>query len=162
MKITNKTISKCFSILGDSDSMTEANTERTLVTRLHNGLAQVCTKDSKVAYRYSFQKKLEHINQNLLASVNNSEYSKPTTTNSKVKVLEQEINEIRDKQMGTVPIGKFESVCQELEGSLKREEQAQAILNKQSIQLEELAQKLSQASTEELQTIKLKDVNNIF
>ncbi len=57
-----------------------------------------------------------------------------------------------------VSIADFDSICKELEDSLKREEQAQAILNAQSSQLEELSFKLAPYSTLEMQSVKLKEM----
>jgi hypothetical protein len=61
-----------------------------------------------------------------------------------------------------IPCDKFETVCKELELSLNREQQAEIILNQQSVQLQELSHKLAEFSNQELQSFKLKEVCKIL
>jgi hypothetical protein len=62
------------------------------------------------------------------------------------------------RQNKIIELEKFETVCRELDCSLKREKHAEKILNKQSKQLEELSQKLAISSTNELHLYKSKEV----
>lgn len=41
-----------------------------------------------------------------------------------------------------VPVGRFENVCEELNNALKREQQAQALLNEQTAQMQEIGERL--------------------
>ncbi len=99
-----------------------------LAPRLSQGLAKLCRKEPKLASYYSFRRRL-------VASL---------ATN----VIKPNL----------VALGDFEAVCKELEESLKREEQAQGILNAQSVQLEELSVKLAPYSTLEMQSVRLREM----
>ena len=41
-----------------------------------------------------------------------------------------------------VPVARFENVCEELNNALKREQQAQALLNEQTAQMQEMGERL--------------------
>lgn len=76
------------------------------------------------------------------------------------KSFAAELNELKHKRTDMIPLIKFESVCNELEESLKREEQAQLILNKQSCQLEDLTKRLANTS-DQTEMAKLKNVSEV-
>lgn len=101
----------------------------------------MCNANPRISSQYSFQKKIHNITQRL----KQTEMEKNTSMRSS-----QDDNSVHKS--------KFDAVCKELENSLGREEQAQAILNRQSIQLEELSHKLAQHSVDGLQANKLKDL----
>ena len=44
--------------------------------------------------------------------------------------------------LSMVPITRFENVCEELNNALKREQQAQALLNEQTTQMQEMGERL--------------------
>lgn len=47
-----------------------------------------------------------------------------------------------------VPVTRFESVCEELNNALKREQQAQALLHEQTTQMQEIGARLEMHSTQ--------------
>jgi hypothetical protein len=57
-----------------------------------------------------------------------------------------------------VKFEKFEIACRELDSALKREKQAELLLNKQNAKLAEMANKLAKFSAAELKTFKAKQV----
>lgn len=61
----------------------------------------------------------------------------------------------KNESKSTVPKTKFDSLCQELEGALNREKQAQTLLYQQSCQMEELSNKLAEISSNELKSFRL-------
>ena len=44
--------------------------------------------------------------------------------------------------LSMVPMARFENVCEELNNALKREQQAQALLNEQTAQMQEMGERL--------------------
>lgn len=44
--------------------------------------------------------------------------------------------------LSMVPVARFENVCEELNNALKREQQAQALLNEQTAQMQEMGERL--------------------
>ena len=44
--------------------------------------------------------------------------------------------------LSMVPLARFENVCEELNNALKREQQAQALLNEQTAQMQEMGERL--------------------
>ena len=44
--------------------------------------------------------------------------------------------------LSMVPVARFENVCEELNNALKREQQAQALLNEQTTQMQEMGERL--------------------
>ena len=47
-----------------------------------------------------------------------------------------------------IPVSRFEHVCEELNNALKREQQAQALLNEQTTQMQEMGARLNLHSTQ--------------
>ena len=47
-----------------------------------------------------------------------------------------------------IPVSRFEHVCEELNNALKREQQAQALLNEQTTQMQEMGARLDLHSTQ--------------
>ena len=54
-----------------------------------------------------------------------------------------------------VPFNKFDSLCKELENALNREQKAEILLKQQTIQIEEITNKLALISSQELESFKL-------
>ena len=99
-----------------------------------------------------------------------------SNTKTKLKQLEDELGDLRKvvsripffllffnnfcdfKQNKMVPSEKYETLCKELEISLNREKQAEIMMNQQSVQLQELSDKLAELSNTELQSYKIKEV----
>ncbi|KAL5005297.1 hypothetical protein ScPMuIL_018753 [Solemya velum] len=68
-----------------------------------------------------------------------------------VEKLQDEVEALRIKNHQFVPGNKFDSVCQELNNALQREQQAQELLNEQGRQLEEITMKLAYYSNQEME-----------
>jgi hypothetical protein len=66
------------------------------------------------------------------------------------------------KKNEIISMSKFEHLCNELDNSLKREEQAQKLLYQQSSQLEDLTRKIANIANEENQSNKFKEVIFIY
>ncbi|XP_077989026.1 coiled-coil domain-containing protein 171-like isoform X2 [Glandiceps talaboti] len=73
------------------------------------------------------------------------------TENNKLTSIEGEVRTLRDEVENTVPVERFDSICQELNNALQREQQAQELLKEQSNQLEELSMRLNVNTSEELE-----------
>ncbi|XP_022332700.2 coiled-coil domain-containing protein 171-like isoform X2 [Crassostrea virginica] len=65
-----------------------------------------------------------------------------------IEMLQDQLSSIKGKDLDFVSIDKFESVCQELNSALQREQQAQQLLVEQSRQLEEITLRLDLYTTE--------------
>ena len=50
--------------------------------------------------------------------------------------------------LSMIPVARFENVCEELNHALKREQQAQALLNEQTTQMQEMGARLDLHSTQ--------------
>lgn len=46
------------------------------------------------------------------------------------------------QMLSMIPIARFENVCEELNNALKREQQAQGLLNEQTAQMQEMGERL--------------------
>lgn len=144
LDLTKESVLKCLSALETSTDNQDTNHKpHFLANCLNKGLIRMCNANPNMSSQYSFQKKVHNITQRL----KQTELEKNTSMRSS-----QQDND------NSVHKSKFDAVCKELENSLGREEQAQAILNKQSIQLEDLSHKLAQHSVDGLQANKLKDL----
>ncbi|XP_048583728.1 coiled-coil domain-containing protein 171 isoform X2 [Nematostella vectensis] len=62
--------------------------------------------------------------------------------------LEDKIQNMKEQMLSMVPVARFESVCEELNNALKREQQAQALLNEQTTQMQEIGARLEMHSTQ--------------
>ena len=153
-----ETIKNCFYVLetNKSNYSPTNDTDSELVIALRKGLQKLCSLDSKLGVYYSFRKKISAANSQSIDC--KPALSQTETNDINVKSFAAELNELRDHRADIVPLVKFESVCKELEESLKREEQGQVILNKQSYQIEDLNKRLAKNSDEAVVT-KLKDVS---
>lgn len=143
LDLTKESVLRCLSALelSNDDQQETKHKPHFLAKSLNKGLTKMCTANPDLSRHYSFHKKLQDFTQRL----KQTEVDKNTS--------------VRSSQADcSVHKSKFDAVCKELENSLGREEQAQAILNKQSIQLEELSYKLAQHSADGLQSSKLKDL----
>uniref|UniRef100_UPI00398F6BFA coiled-coil domain-containing protein 171-like isoform X2 n=1 Tax=Pristiophorus japonicus TaxID=55135 RepID=UPI00398F6BFA len=69
----------------------------------------------------------------------------------KTQNLEQQLNDLKQsmKTQKMVPFERFESICEELNNALHREQQAQLLLNEQAHQMQELGLQLELHSSEE-------------
>ena len=81
----------------------------------------------------------------------------------KLEIITEKLNypktiKHKSESIESVPKIKFDLLCQELEGALNREKQAQNILYQQSCQMEDLSNKLAELSANELKSFKLKEV----
>ncbi|XP_062577737.1 coiled-coil domain-containing protein 171-like isoform X2 [Saccostrea cucullata] len=65
-----------------------------------------------------------------------------------IERLQDQLSTIKGQDLDVVSIDKFESVCQELNNALQREQQAQQLLVEQSRQLEEITMRLDLYTTE--------------
>ncbi|XP_013378672.1 coiled-coil domain-containing protein 171-like [Lingula anatina] len=94
--------------------------------------------------------KAEVDRRNLKLELNQSkqESSALKHSHSKSKILEEEVAKLRQEGQQMVQLDRFDSVCQELESALKREMQAQQLLNEQSDQLHSLSRKLDIQASE--------------
>ncbi|PIK61148.1 putative coiled-coil domain-containing protein [Apostichopus japonicus] len=74
-----------------------------------------------------------------------------TQAQQRADVMERQLLDVNAKMKDFVAKTKFDSICDELARALKREEEAQTVLNQQSDQLEELNLRLNVQTTNEIE-----------
>lgn len=77
-----------------------------------------------------------------LKSAQASADSQCRQTKDAVRGLEERIQELKEEMLSMIPIARFENVCEELNNALKREQQAQGLLNEQTAQMQEMGERL--------------------
>ncbi|KAK3744102.1 hypothetical protein QZH41_016791, partial [Actinostola sp. cb2023] len=65
-----------------------------------------------------------------------------------VRGMDEKIQQLKEQMLSMVPVVRFEGVCDELNNALKREQQAQALLNEQTTQMQEIGARLEMHSTQ--------------
>ncbi|KAJ7371526.1 hypothetical protein OS493_024866 [Desmophyllum pertusum] len=77
-----------------------------------------------------------------LKSAQSSTESQHRKTKDEARGLDERLQEIKEEMLSMVPVARFENVCEELNNALKREQQAQALLNEQTAQMQEMGERL--------------------
>ncbi|XP_020628838.1 coiled-coil domain-containing protein 171-like isoform X1 [Orbicella faveolata] len=77
-----------------------------------------------------------------LKSAQSSADSQHRKAKEEARGLEERLQEMKEEMLSMVPVARFENICEELNNALKREQQAQALLNEQTAQMQEMGERL--------------------
>lgn len=77
-----------------------------------------------------------------IKSVQSSSETQHRKAKEEARGLEERLQEMKEEMLSMVPMARFENVCEELNNALRREQQAQALLNEQTTQMQEMGERL--------------------